>query len=529
MKLQPSQRERALSERLKVTLQPGRWKKPLSLWLLVVVVVGIGVRIAYVDRPLDHRMLTPWRPADYIQVARNFYRDGMNIFYPSIDWRGDTPGYAEMEFPVLPWVGALLYRVFGYHEALLRVLSAILGSASLLLFVHLCRCILPPVGTVFAAGAFALNPLLIHLSTALQPEPLMLFLSLTAIVLLWHWQARPRYLTLLGTAIAIAAAILAKATAAYLGFVFAYAVLRHCRWKTCTDIKMYIAGLVAIVPPLAWYMWAARFWTLYGNSLGVSNESHFIGWDVLVPPAFLVGNLKWETLGVFTPLGWLLALAGLRAPRAWRELAMVWYGAVWIFYLIAARTSGDDWAFFYHSASVAPACLLMGAGYAALARGGIIPSSWRWLRSREPWLGRVCAVGTVVALIGATVVLIHARDNRTDLFEMRTCALEFVPHVPPTASIVVEGGAMFDEYGYPVAHNASMLFSWMDRKGFSYGVEELGLATLDRIAARGGRYWVVHRNELEHHHLQALADQHYRLVTACSPGYFLYDLQPSHR
>src|SRR5437870_5351809 len=251
-------------------------ERQLSIWLLFVVLVGIGLRFAYVNRPLGHQLQASWRQADEVQLARNFYRDGMNIFYPRIDWRGDTPGYVEMELPLLPWVAALLYHIFGYHEEFLRMLSAIVETASLLFFVRLCRQVLPPVGVVFAVAAFALNPLLIYLATAMQPDPWMLLLVLLAMALIWRWQAKPKHTTLLGAAATIAAAILAKAPAAYLGFVFAYVVLRHYRWQAFTDLWMYLAVLIAIVPPLAWYAWTHQFWTLYGNSLGVSNESHFI-------------------------------------------------------------------------------------------------------------------------------------------------------------------------------------------------------------------------------------------------------------
>src|SRR4029077_7395386 len=64
-----------------------------SLAFVLVLVGGPARRLAYVDRPMDDRTLAPWREADYIQIARNFYRDGLNIFYPRVDWRGDPPGY----------------------------------------------------------------------------------------------------------------------------------------------------------------------------------------------------------------------------------------------------------------------------------------------------------------------------------------------------------------------------------------------------------------------------------------------------
>src|SRR5262245_15072674 len=75
-------------------------------WLLrAILVAGVIARLAYVGRPFDDRLENPWRQSDYFQVARNFEREGMNILYPRIDWRWATPGYTEMELPLLPWLG----------------------------------------------------------------------------------------------------------------------------------------------------------------------------------------------------------------------------------------------------------------------------------------------------------------------------------------------------------------------------------------------------------------------------------------
>jgi hypothetical protein len=502
-----------------------RWSKTQTRLLLAIVLIGMASRVLYVDRPLDHRLLAPWREADYTQLARNFYRDSLNILYPTIDWRGDTPGYAEMEFPVIPWVGGVAYRVFGYNESLLRVPAALLGVLSMLVFAGLARRVLSPDGTLFAVAAFALNPVLIVLGNAMQPDPLMVFLSLSAMALIWRWQDDPTFPKLLGAAAVTAAAILAKSPAAFLGLVLAYTVVRVNGVRALTDIRTYIAALVALLPPLAWYLWAWHFWHVYGNSLGVSNETHFIGLDMLNPPRFLYGLLKWETLVVLSPAGWLLALAALRRPLR-VERALVWWVAVWAFYLLTARTSADDWSFYYHCIGVAPACLLMGAGAAALSRGDVLPPGFRLSEWQRP-IGRVLGAGALLGLAAVAALLIYRRDHAdyNHYVEMRRCALEFVPQVPADQSIVVFGGWLNDEYGTPVAHNESMLFGWMDRKGFNYATENLSIPTLDAIASRGGRWWIVARPELEEHRMVDQVNARYRRVAACDDRYYLYDLQ----
>ena len=71
-----------------------------------------------------------WRQADMLSVTRNFARHGYRLFWPQIDWGGAGPGYVEMEFPLLPWLGALLQRLVGPYE-FLPVLLPLLASSAL--------------------------------------------------------------------------------------------------------------------------------------------------------------------------------------------------------------------------------------------------------------------------------------------------------------------------------------------------------------------------------------------------------------
>jgi hypothetical protein len=492
--------------------------------LLAIVVAGVALRVAWVARPFDHRLLAPWREADYVQLARNFHRDGLDIRYPRIDWRGDGPGYAEMELPVLPWTAAVFTRSVFYVDTVQRWLAAGLSIASLFVFTALARGALPGAAGAVAVAAFAVNPLLVYLASAMQPEPLMLLVSLLAVAALWRWDDRPTTGRLLVAAALAGAALLAKASAAYLGLVFAWTVMRRRGARALVDPGVLLAAALAVGPPLAWYAWAAHFWTTYGNSLGVSNESHLLGLDMLWPPRFLVGLLQWETLGVVTPAGWLLlAAAALRPRTRVAERALLWYAAAWIFYLATARTSADGWAFYYHSSSVAPACLLLGAGCAAVAAGTGVP---RALAGRAAAVAGVLAAATLAALVAATAFLVHQRDARDDYRAMYACAHTFTANVPPDGRIVAHGGSLVDEYDAPVAHNESMLFAWMDRTGFNYATQELSVAMLDGLAARGGRYWIVTSGELQSAGLEDVVDERYRKLAECGTAYRLYDLRP---
>jgi len=72
----------------------------LRIFFLCLFLLGAGIRALDVWRPIDGSINPPWREADIASIARNYYREDMNLFSPRIDWRGDGPGYVEMEFPI---------------------------------------------------------------------------------------------------------------------------------------------------------------------------------------------------------------------------------------------------------------------------------------------------------------------------------------------------------------------------------------------------------------------------------------------
>lgn len=54
--------------------------------LLLIFAVAFLVRLIRVDAPISG--VHSWRQARHAMVARNFYRYGMNLFYPVVDWGG---------------------------------------------------------------------------------------------------------------------------------------------------------------------------------------------------------------------------------------------------------------------------------------------------------------------------------------------------------------------------------------------------------------------------------------------------------
>jgi len=530
-------------------------KVVIAFWCLFFL--GAGLRGINVWRPVDR---PSWRECDIAAIARNYYREGMNLFYPRIDWRGDGPGYAEMEFPLYPWLIAVLYKLFGFHEFLGRLLVFVFSLITLGLFFQLARSLLPPFGALAASLFFVLSPLVVGISHSLQPEGLMLLCYILAVYAFIRWLDDERswhyYSLALG---ATALAILAKATAAHIGLFFAALVLGRMGVGALRRPRIWVFGVVSLLPALLWYAHARHFWLTYGNSLGVSNEYHWAGWDLFTNRSFILGIAGSEIFYVWIPTGVLVIAVGLFLKKSDRaiEYSLYWLASILVFYLIAARTTSASWAVYYHVISVPPVAILFGAGFdallwlrlsrqllilliislgivtAALGLAGIpvlLEFHSKWLLKFSILCGMSGAIlaafyayrtGTghekiggaksslfnglvvcLVAICAAATFLYQARQIIEDVRSwsmnegLYACAKAFAPEVPDQVLIVASGGPCRGPTGYPVAYNSSYMFYWLDHKGFNICEEEQSVAALKALAQRGARYFIAEKYEL---------------------------------
>ncbi len=361
---------------------------------LFLFLLGASIRAVDVWHPVDR---PSWRECDIASIARNYYRESMNLFYPRIDWRGEGPGYAEMEFPIYPWLIALLYRLWGYHEVGGRLLAYLFSLATIVIFFKLARYLLPLTGAIIASLFFVLSPLAITISTALQSEGLMFLTYLLAVYAFIRWLDESSWRDYGIALVATALSILAKATAAHIGLLFAILVLRQIGIGAFRQIRIWFFALASLLPGILWYAHAHRLWLAYGNSLGVSNEYHWAGWDLFTNPNFIVNIGRSEALYVWMPAGVIVAVLGVWLKRYETERAvscsLLWLAAILVYYLIIARTSGDDWAVYYHIVSLPPVALLIGVGGDVI---GQIKLPFRLLTTATVSLG-------IIALLSGTI------------------------------------------------------------------------------------------------------------------------------
>jgi len=471
----------------------------LSAACVAAIAIGLVLRAADVARPIDHTSYHSWRECDLGMIARNFWRGDMNILYPRIDWGGDGPGLVESEFPLHAWLMALSYRLAGYHEVSGRILSLAIALASLLAFHRLARRLLAPRQALLALAVFSLNPLYIRFATAIQPDPGMMLASILAVLFLLRWRDDGRPRDALAAAALTALAILLKAPALCLGPVLAAVCLERLGPRAaCTSPLVWTMAAIALLPPLAWYAHAHTFWLAWGNSLGLTNESHWIGRDMLADPHRLLQLLFYagrnEAKYVFGGCGLLLAAFALWRPPPRTRVALYWLASAGALLLAALRTTADTWAIYYHAIAVPPACLLIGLGAHATTN----PPAPHPRRPHHllAHLRTALALTTLAALLLLALRTVDPRHppagESPSLRPKFDAAAAFRPLIPTNTLVVTLGdNPAIDENGRPIAHDDSALLFWLDRRGFTLPLGQQSVTTLRGLHQRGAQFMIA--------------------------------------
>ncbi len=496
--------------------------------IIILFLAAALLRFADVFRPINQ---ASWRECDVGAIARNFAVEGMNPFYPRIDWRGDGPGYAEMELPLYPWLIAVSYKIFGVHDYFARVWAFLFSLGAMFFFFKLAREYLNAFAATVAFAFFALNPLMVETATSIQPEGLMIFAYIAAVYYFVNWLRTESNLSFVATTSFTALTLLAKAPSAHIGLFFAILLIEKYGWRVFRQMKVWIFGIFSLAPAGLWYIHAKNLWTVYGNSLGVSNEYHWIGWDFFTNSEFAVGILRSEFFYIWGGSGIIVGAFALWRGRG-EETArhsLGWLASIFALYLIAARTTSQDWANYYHVFSIPPVALLVGFGIKKLWDYARTFADSYSLNTLAVNLGHVAILFFVVIAILAALA-VEARQVRAEFLAHRVddaayeCSQKLKLALKTEGLIVASGGHCVDKNNYALAYNASFMFYWLERKGWNICIEDQSIKNIAAVEAKGAKYFVAQRSALgEMPGFENELLQTYPVADACDQ-FYLFDL-----
>lgn len=441
------------------------------------------------------QVIFSWRATDMASIAMNYYHNGFHFLHPQVYWGGNGPGYVEMEFPIIPFVLALLYNLFGVNEWLALVIPVLSGVGVVIVVYLFSRHLFDPAAG-FIAGVFtAVSPPLAALSMGLWPDPPMIFCGTLGLYLLVRWAEENTWTYFLFGAFATTLAILLKLTALYLGIPILFLCFAKYKFGLWKAPAVWLLAFLVLVPPALWYSYAYTLYKEYHNTFGILTGGYlkFANAGLLLDPAFYSLSLGWMIFYHLTPFVFVVFVFGVFPLRRGElhYIFHVWFGAIVVYILVVAQ--GVSMGHFqYLIPVVPPAASLAGVGTLSLLRKlESLPRFATWPKSR--W-----HLGLILAFIISVIVPTHfyhrpdkyttrvwTHDKKTGLAVGRVT-------VPGSLIIVVDtqmNGVIPERIMTP-----PNVFYFSDRRGWYVAMSWLTQDLLEQRRREGARYLVITGN-----------------------------------
>jgi 4-amino-4-deoxy-L-arabinose transferase-like glycosyltransferase len=477
---------------------PWRLATRVDAGLLLILLLGTALRLQYLDMPFAeaHR----WREVTNADVTRNFFLRSMNILWPQVSWGGPA-GYVGMEFPLLQWIAALLYRLFGEREVLCRLAGIAFSVGTIpIVFVLGRRLFGTPQGRA-AAFLVAVSPSMVFFGRSFLSDVPMVFFSVAGVLgYITYLQTGDRTAAAAGVA-CTALAGLVKLPAIAIAAPIMWAAWRARGWGALRD--PWITGGIglAVVLVAGWYWHADRIYHMTGLTEAIFHSSgdpppelaaftrqplpvlHWGGYQLLRQPDFYDRLRDWTWHLHLTPAGFCVALIGLvmmfRVPGY--GLVVVWLATVVA--VILASALGSYYHEFHQLPIVPPAALLFGLVAAPLFDGAS-------LRDRfGGWWGPPIAAILLTALASMSflysgVVRNYYRPDALDMGPIHVGHALRGRVAPDEYLITLE----FSEYG----NNSPIILYHAQRRGWSFDLRTITPYVIEWLEKKhGARYFVT--------------------------------------
>ena len=246
---------------------------------VLLSIVLISFLMHFEHFPKELMSIHVWRQTQTQSTINNFYEEDMNILNPRRNDRGDGDGIFRMEFPLMQWLVAATYHLFGKHLIVTRIIMFIIGLFSVFgiykLLLYLFR-----IETLAIIGAWTFNfsPAFYYYTINPLPDNLALCCSIWGLAFFFKYVSDQRLLSIILSGIFLSLGTLCK-----LPFIVYYIVpivyFVYFIIKKGFEKKLFIRTIAMFswsIAPIAWYLTVIPQW--HGNVIVkgmLKNEDSF--------------------------------------------------------------------------------------------------------------------------------------------------------------------------------------------------------------------------------------------------------------
>jgi 4-amino-4-deoxy-L-arabinose transferase-like glycosyltransferase len=467
------------------------------LALVLILFLAVVLRVQYLGAPLldAHR----WRQVDTASIARTFFEGTINPLKPEANW-GGPHGYVESEFPLLPAIAAVLYRLFGPDEIWGRLVVIFFSTAAVLLTYLLARDLVDEPAGLAAATLIAASPGAVFYGRAYMPDSLMVCFSLGAILGFVRYFRTGSGRALAFGGLCLALAVLVKLPGVIVVAPILGAAWRARRWRVLRDWRFVATVVGAGLLGLVWYVHAFGLYRETGLTFGVLGTTKTYPMTVS-PGPWPTAFSKWSTTELLTsstfydtlltrlwvlhltPPGFALAAIGFLLWRRIPDRAVVdsWLLAMVAFVLAAGYGHmGHD---YYQLPFVPIGAVYFGAAARPVFDPVWIRSTFGAARAWPPVIGVTVGALALVAFFQSGVIEHHFRPDTPDV-RMQRAGQAIDQSTDNNALMVV-----VDDYGV----NSPMLLYFAHARGWSLDADTVRPQVVRGLEGQGAKYFATTR------------------------------------
>ncbi len=477
-----------------------------------ILLLALLLRLYHIDFPVGG--WHDWRQADTAAMARNFYENGFNLFYPQIDWGGNSSGLVESEFPIYPFVVSILYQLFGVNDIWGRILSVLFSLTTIYGLYLLTKKYLSKKAALWATFIYAIIPSNIYFGRAFMPESAMLMCSVLGIYwfALWLESSRTRDFILAVAFVSLAA--LLKIPALYLGLPLLFLARLRFQSNTFKTKTLWLFALLVLVPVVAWYYHAHQLFLQYGLSFGIwgFGTDKWGNFDIILTSQFY-NRILFQSIAErhLTYAGFLIFFFGLFLKRKSSEekLFDYWLLAILIYFLIVAK--GNQAHDYYQLPFILPAVAYIGKVFDKYVQ----TDSIRHLFRTKPLIHALLALCLIVIL-----TLSYLRyDLFMNYYETYDASLFRL-------ASAVQSSTKKNDLVVAVSESNPIVLYRCNRKGWNSSPEELNLTFLNDKKNKGAKFLIGETHFFNRKNRQGILDIIFSNYTLVEKGadYFIIQL-----
>ncbi len=197
-----------------------------------------------------------WRQSDTESIARNFVEDRFNILYPQFNYDGEKPNYVQLEFQITTFAIAILYKVFGYHYFLARIIPIIFFLGSTIFVYMIAKKYYGREAGWFSVISYSIMPMNIFYTRTIMPESAALFFFTGAFYFFSQWFDSNKNGLLILSAIFTCLSISQKTPTAFIGLAMVLMLLKKYKLRFLGKWELWGFALIIFIPNIIYFLWS---------------------------------------------------------------------------------------------------------------------------------------------------------------------------------------------------------------------------------------------------------------------------------